>query len=255
MTGGMPVGGFDPASMAMMVGAQLLSSSMKSDANDAATNRKRQFSDAIQAYQTGKAKESQAATDLYLKSQTPDARGTELNQVTDLGKDSLTKSVGAAQAFDAPATAAATGGNYERASEAAADRVATRTKKAIEQLAAMRAPGEQKIRQGIRYGVTAGKVDSANKASAAAGAAGSSDINSVVPNGDDLMLADIVSGVGGGVGKAMNTPTLGDGSVIWTGAGEPGGADIADAALVGKNIRKPLSIAERLKSGLSLWGA
>lgn len=251
--GGLPVGGFDPASLAITLGAQLLSSSMKADASEAATGRKREFADAIRAYQTTKAKEAQAATGDYLKAQTPDARGTELSAVTDLGKDSLTKSVGAAQAFDAPATAAATGGNYEKASAAAADRVATRTKRAIEQLAAMRAPGEQKLRQGMRYGVTAGQVDASNKAAAAAGVAGQSDINSVNPNGDDLMLADIVSGVGGGVGKAMGS-TPSDGSVIWTGEGNPGSADIADAALVGKNIRKPTSMAERLKYGLSLWG-
>jgi hypothetical protein len=56
---------------------------------------------------------------------------------------SLKDTVGAAQAFDAAPIAGKMSGDYAATQEANASRIAERTRRAIEQLSAMGAPGEQ----------------------------------------------------------------------------------------------------------------
>jgi hypothetical protein len=69
----------------------------------------------------------------------------------------------AASPVTAPAGASA---DYQKASTAAADTVAARTKRAIEQLGTMGAPGEAGIASGLRFGRAAGRSTPATPQSA-----------------------------------------------------------------------------------------
>lgn len=248
----------DPVTLLIIAG----SAALNYGANRAAEKRQQQFASAMEAFQRGKSKQAMAATEALVKEQTPEKRATELADLTKDRTRSLRETVGAAQAFDAPGIAGKTSDDYARAQEAQAHSVADKTRRAIAQLAAMGAPGEQKQAHQLRFGKAAGVVDSANVASDAVGRGYMTDIGNVRPNPFALMLADI--GMGYGLGRAMapaSTETLGSGLTPGT-SGEglriPEGQGMSIGTGSGPGLKLPNDFARpwepKLKNAFSLWG-
>lgn len=178
----------------------LAASALAKYQNDrAAQKRQEGIRSAMEAYQRSKAREGEAATEELIAKQTPDQRAAELANVTTDREKSLRDTVGAAQAFNAPATAGKVSADLKAVDEANANRIAERTRRAIEQLAVMGAPGEQKLAADIRYGRAAGEVDAVNRASDRVGSAFMTDIKNVRPN----PYIDLASQIGMGVGTGM----------------------------------------------------
>lgn len=196
----------------------------------------------MDAYQRGKSRESMAATEQMLEKQTPEARSTELADVTRDREASLRDTVGAAQAFDAPATAGKTSADFQRAQEAQAQSSSERIRRAIEQLATMGAPGEQKLKHQLRFGRAAGVVDASNQASESVGQAYMNDIRNVRPDPFLSLLSDIGMGVGTGMALAP-AGAAASGSVV------------PNSGMAFETVSKPAtSVADRLRTGFSLWG-
>jgi hypothetical protein len=123
--------------------------------------------------------------------------------------------------------------------------VAARTKKAIEQLGLMGAPGEQGIASGIRFGRAAGDVDAGNAAIANVGAGYMRDISNVRPNPWLSMAGDIGMGVGGGMlGGAGGAGATTAGNADW------GSLDAGPGAYT----QPQSSLRGRLSRAFSLWG-
>jgi hypothetical protein len=211
-------------------------------ANQGAVDRQNQLQQAMATYQRSRALQNEAATKALISQQTPDARATELKNIDTSRQASMQGTVDTARAAS-PVTQAAgtnTSGDYQRASTAAADTVAARTKKAIEQLGLMGAPGEQGIASGIRFGRAAGDVDAGNAAIANVGAGYMRDISNVRPNPWLSMAGDIGMGVGGGMaGNYLGSPADIGTSV----EGYGGAGDVATTAR-----------RSRLQAALSGWG-
>lgn len=172
-------------------------------ANSDAQDRQSQLQRSMEAYQRSKAQQNEAAINGLVSQQTPDARGKELQSINDSRQQSMQGSVDAAR-LASPITqvaGASASPDYQKASAAAADSVAARTKRAIEQLGTMGAPGEQGIASGIRFGRSAGTVDAGNSAIANVGAGYMRDINNVHPDPFLTMAGDV--GMGVGTGMAM----------------------------------------------------
>jgi len=178
-----------------------------------ADNRRRSFQSAMEALQREKSKEGVAATEELLTKQTPKARGDELSQLTTDREQSLRQTVGAAQAFDAPGTTGKLSEDYRGGAAENANRIAERTRRAIEQLSAMGAPGEQRQKHQLRFGKAAGTVDASNRAIDSIGRGYMTDIGNVKPNPFVNLLADVgmgyaTAGAGGaaaaGAGSAAN---------------------------------------------------
>lgn len=224
-----------------ILGASLF---LKHQNDRAALKRQKRLASAMESFQRKRSGESIAATEELLKKQTPEARGTELADLTEDRAQSLRDTVGAAQAFDAPETAGKKGADFRTASEAEAFARAARTKRAIEQLAAIGAPGEQARAHGIRFGRAAGVVDASNAANEAVGRRFATDINNVRPNPFIDLVSQIgigygLGGFGGAVGgTGLTTSELAAADIALGGAGGSAGAASlggAGAATAGAN--------------------
>lgn len=170
-------------------------------ANKQAVNRQNSLQQAMQSYQVSKARGNEQAINQMLGQQTADARAKELQGITTSREGTMQSTVDAARAAS-PVTQVAgtnTSPDYQKASEAAATRVSDKTKRAIQQLAVMGAPGEQGVASGIRFGRTAGKVDAGNAAIANVGEGYMRDINNVRPNPYLTLIGDAGMAVGGGM--------------------------------------------------------
>lgn len=214
----------------------------KHEANQDAIKRQRSIAGAMEAYQRSRSKLAERATQDLTRKQAPESRATELADLTRQRADSMRESVGAAQAFDQPVVSGNLSDDFKRTQDAEAQSIAARTKRAIEQLAAMGAPAEAKQAHQLRFGRAAGEVDAANRASDNVGRAYMTDINSVRPNDTLSLLSDI----GMTAGSAM---LLGG-----AGAGAGAGADVA-AAGTGVAPGAAGVRAAKLARGFSLWGA
>lgn len=218
-----------------------------------AIRRQEQIRRAMEAYQKGKSRESEAATEEVLKKQAPEERETELAQVTADRTQSLRDTVGAAQAFDAPATAGKLSADYRAAQEKEAGTIAERTRRAIQQLATMGAPGEQGQKHQLRFSKAAGVVDASNIASQKVGRAYINDINSVKPN----PFIDLASQVGMAVGGGMiGGPQGAAGSSMASGMGADSSGHYTYEDSVGNQQRTavPYQRRQQLNRGFSLWG-
>lgn len=204
----------------------------------AALKRQKNLAAAMEGFQRKRSDESMAATEKLLEKQTPEARSGELADLTEARQRSLRDTVGAAQAFDAPETAGKRSGDYERAQEQQATSVAARTRRAIEQLSAMGAPGEQRQAHNLRFGRAAGVVDASNIANENVGRRYMTDIQGVRPN----PFIDLVSQIG----MAYGTYGMGSGGTVNNGQGY---TDAADNMYSGNATRQ-----QRLNRGFSLWG-
>lgn len=166
-------------------------------ANKGAQNRQESLRGAMDEYQHMKAQQNEAAINQLVDRQTPAARGTELAAVTDERARSLQSTVNAAQATEASPIAGKLSGDYAAAQERAANTVSNRTRRAIEQLSTMGAPGEQQVRSSMRFGRAAGEVDAGNRAISNVGNAYMTDIGNVRPNPFLSMAGDAGMAVGG----------------------------------------------------------
>lgn len=216
--------------------------------NQEAQKRREQLRGSMEQYQRMKAAETQAATERLLEQQTPAARSTELAKVTDERARSMQDTVNATRATEGPPLAGKMSADYKAADARSADTVAARTKRAIEQLSTMGAPGEQGQRFGIRFGRAAGDVDAANRASNYVGNAYMTDMGNVQPNPFIGMLSQIGMGVGtgmaagpaaGAVASAAQPNQISPNNASW------GSLDDGPAAY---NTRA------KLNRGFSLWG-
>lgn len=205
-----------------------------------ATQQQERIRQAMEAYQRSKAAESTAATENLVSQQTPAKRAEELAALTADRTQSLQKTVNAAQATEAAPLAGKMSGDYTAAQERVAGTVAERTRRAIEQLAAMGAPGEQHLKSSMRFGRAAGTVDAANRASDYVGGAFMNDIGNVRPNPFLQMGGDVAMAVGaggfGGSGAAASTPSS-------AGNAEWGSMDAG-----------PGAYKRRVNNAFSLWG-
>lgn len=245
----------DPISIAIIAGSALL----KHQADRQAQNRQESIRRAMEAFQLSKSRESQAATEALLEKQTPKAREDELAQLTADRARSMRETVESA----APAPTVIAGNlsaDYERSQEAAANSVAERTRRAIQQMAAMGAPGEQQQKFGIRHGRAAGVVDASNSASERVGGAYMNDISNVRPNPFLTLASEIGQGVGMGMmfGGAGGAAEAGGTGVTAGTAGEGLRAGTGEAGLrVGgaQGIRPRLRFAfDSLQNPYSVWG-
>lgn len=192
---------------------------------------------AMRAYGRGQAQIGQAATENLLAQQTPQARGAELAAVTADRAKSLGDTVAAAQTSNAPKLEGKLSADYTRSQEVAANTVAERTRRAIEQLSSMGAPGEQGLKSGIRFGRAASVVDSSNSAIGNMNNAFMGDIKNTVPN-PALKLA------GSGM-MAYGASSMGAGGTA---------AAAAPEQLSGPGYDEPTTTGAKVRRAFSLWG-
>lgn len=241
----------DPLSLVILAGSQFLKYQADADARDRRDSIRR----AMEAYQRTKTRESQAATEGLLARETPKARGEELQQLTDDRARSMRDSVGAAQAFDVAPIAGKHSTDYAAARQAEAERVAERTRRAIEQLAAMGAPGEQNFKNGLRFGRAATTVDSANDAMDRVGRAYLTDIENVRA---DPMLS-MLGNAGTAIGSSMLSragAVAAENAALDSGANNGQGYEDAAGNLYNEGVttRPDVRIQRQLQRTFSLWG-
>lgn len=201
-----------------------------------AEDRRQRLLEAMRRYKSGQAGIGRAAVEDLVSHQTPEARAAELASVTAERKKSLGDTVAAVQSSNPTQIAGKLSPDYQRSQQAAAETVAERTRRAIEQLSVMGAPGEQALKSGIRFGRAAGVVDSTNSAIGNVGNGYMGDINNTVPN-PGLML----------LGKgAMAADT--------TGFGKGATASTDPEQLSGPGYGDRPATATRVRRAMSLWG-
>lgn len=224
-------------------------------ANKEAARRQNSLQQVMQNYQRSKAQENESAINQLVNQQTPAARKTELQNIDTSRQQSMGATVDAARAAS-PVTqpAGAVGGDYSNASQAAAMRVADRTKKAIEQLGTMGAPGEQAISSGVRFGRAAGNVDANNAAIGNVGSGYMRDINLVRPNQTLSLLGDIGLAVGGGALGGMGGAAAG--AAASTVNNGQGFTDASDNLYSGATTEQDARIQRQLamRRTMAQWG-
>lgn len=236
--------------LAVIAASMLAQHMATSDAQD----RQKGLQRSMQAYQRSKAQQTEQAINQLVDKQTPDARAKELQDIDTSRQASMQGTVDQARAAS-PVTAAAgtnTSADYQKASGAAADTIANRTKRAIQQLGLMGAPGEQGVASSIRFGRAAGSVDAGNQAISNVGRGYMTDIDNVQPD-PFLMLA---SKAGMGVGMGMATGGLGaeESNLISPKNADWGGLDAGPGAY---NANANPSLRARLSGALTSmknWG-
>jgi hypothetical protein len=189
---------------------------------------------AMRAYGRGQAQVGQAATENLLAQQTPQARASELAAVTADRSKSLGDTVAAAQTTS-PVLAGKLSGDYVRSQETAANTVAERTRRAIEQLSSMGAPGEQALKSGIRFGRAAGDVDASNSAIGNVSNAYMGDIKGTVANPALKLAGSAMMAYGG---AKMGMPTATD---------QP-------EQLSGPGYDEPTTNGAKVRRAFSIWG-
>jgi hypothetical protein len=219
-----------------------------------ALRRKQKLANAMADYQRSKSAESMGATEELIKKQTPEARATELADLTLDREKSLRDTVGAAQASDAQAAAGKQSSDFSAAQEREANTRSQRLKRAIEQLAITGAPGEQALKSSQRFGRAAGVVDAANRASDYVGRNYLTDIDNTVPNPGWQLLGDVGMAVGGGMLGAGAGVGAEAGSAAAMGADSAGHFTYEDSAGNTQRSSIPYQRQQKLKRGFSLWG-
>lgn len=211
-----------------------------------ASNRQEYLRRSMEAFQRSKVADTDAATRELMAKQTPQARDAELSKLTSDRAQSMRDSVGAAQAFDMGPTAGKISSDYQGAQQAMASRVSERTRRAIEQLASIGAPGEQKQAFAARFGRAAGTVDASNRASENVGQAYVGAMQRTHPSpflmmAGDAMMAGGAAGAGSSGGSQPNLTS--PRNVDW------GSMDNGPGAYTVTPTWK-----DRLSRGFSLWG-
>ncbi len=218
--------------MALNILPLILGAVVSRAADREAEDRRQRLLDAMKAYQTNKAKDSEAAIETLISKQKPDARQAELDAITASRAASLGASVDAVKSTNPAPIAGKLSPDYEKSQEQVAGTVAERTRRAIEQLSTMGAPGERDFKQGLRFGKAGTDVDAANTAIRNVGDAYMTDMNNVRASpGLKLIGGALMAYGGGGLGST------GDGTNV---NGYGGAGDV--------------STRNRLSNAYSLWG-
>lgn len=204
-----------------------------------AENRREKLRQAMRTYQLGQSRIGQAAIEKLMTQETPQKRETELATLTADRAKSLQDTVGAAQSSNPAPIAGKLSADYKQSQERAANTVAERTRRAIEQLSAMGAPGEAALAHGIRYGRTAGTVDATNSAIGNVGNAFMGDIRNTVANPAIKLAGSALTAYGAG---SMGAGAAG-------GMGNSGAYEDSEGNLQQSPYRK------RVKRAFSLWGS
>jgi hypothetical protein len=225
-------------------------------ANKQAQDRQGSLQQAMQNYQLSKAKQNEQATNQLLTQQTPQARSDELSNIEKSRETSMQGTVDAARAASpvVPVAGTNTSPDYQQASQAAATRVADKTKRAIQQLGTMGAPGEQGVASGLRFGRAAGNVDANNMAIANVGDGYMRDINNVRPDPTLSLIGD--AGMAAGTGM-MFAPALGAeaaaGGTAAAGYGGAGDVAVSPAAEAAAS-RTAAARAAAMRGAFARWG-
>jgi hypothetical protein len=202
-----------------------------------AQKRQAKLQEAMRAYQLQQAAGNESAIRGLMDQQSTAARGAELQNIQGSRATSMQAGVDAVRSA-APTSVvagAAASPDYQKASAAAADTVANRTKRAIQQMSIMGAPGEQAQQFGLRFGRAAGKVDAGNTAIGNVGNAYMNAIRNTVPDpmlslaGDGLMAY-------GSSGATAGTTAVNNGQ----GYEDASGNLYSDNVTRQKSVRKPV---------------
>lgn len=188
------------ADNAVPLGLQAAGAGLKYGAGADALKRKQALVNAMASYQTGNADKSTGLVNKFLEGSTPAARDAATADAEANNRLGYEKTVGAAQAFEQPASVSGNLSDQYRAKEAqSADAQSARTKSLIESLSKMRAPGVAGAAESRRYGQTAGAVQGLNVANANVGNAYRTDMSNVVNNPLLEAGGDALSGIGQGL--------------------------------------------------------
>lgn len=212
-----------------------------------ADEKKKKLLDAMEAYNVGKAKKSEAAIGEMIASQRPEARTADLDQSIAERAASLGSAVENVRATNPAPIAGKLSQDYEKSQESTARSIDERTRRAIEQLSVIGAPGERAFNNALKFGKTAGDVDSANAAIRNVGGAYMTSIGNTVPNPYMLAAGSALTAYGAG--------SLGGGTDVGTGI-DSGNVEDASGNLYnggaisqfGRGTQRPVA-----RSGI--WGA
>lgn len=192
------------ANNALPLGLQVGGTLLKGSAAADAAARKKRLVDAMSAYQTGNATKSMDVTGKFIEGATPEARGAAMQSAEDENRLGYEKTVGAAQAFERPGGVSGNlSDQFKQASANSADAAANRTKRLIENLSRMRAPGVAGATESRRFGRAAGEVDAFNSANAGVGRAYSTDMANVQADPWAGVGGDALTGIGLGLADKM----------------------------------------------------
>lgn len=211
-------------------------------ADQQAQDRQQALANAMRNYQQIKARNTEQAINNLVSQQTPTARTTDMNQAIADRVASSNNLVSQVAASNPSQIEGKLSNDYKQSQASTADSVAAKTKRAIEQLATMGAPGDVQSQFGIRFGRAAGNVDANNAAIDRVGQAYRTDISNVRPD----PLLSTLGDVGLAVGGAMGAPAAASGA----GAG-------AETAFTGMSVpgaRLAVPWTTRLQQGLASWG-
>lgn len=209
------------------------------------TNKRQEaLANAMRDYQASKARDSEQAINQLVDQSSPQARSTEMSNVTKSKVDEMNRDVSAVtpQATNAGVPLAPEAASYK---ERSAQTVSDRTKRAIEQMAAMQAPAQARQDYGIRFGRTAGKVGANTDAIRSMGDAYATDIGNVKNNPYVDMLSQIGMSVGGGM--------LAGGYGASAGANYGQGLTDASDNLYNPNVTTA-QYRPRVANAFSIWG-
>lgn len=196
-----------PIPIGLAIGALAAGTVINHKAEQDAADRRRRLQQAMEAYQMIQAGKSRAASEKVIETQTPDRRAADMAAAEAARSDDLNSTVDRVKVFDASPIAGNVSTDYREAQAAAAERVAERTRRAIEQMATIGAPEEVGLQHRLRLGRASGEVDAANKASANVGNAYLQEINNTLPDWrrklmGNTFLAVGSSGLGGSLGRS-----------------------------------------------------
>lgn len=187
------------AALALMIGGTALGAKADRDA----LKKRSRLTDQMMAYRREQSKKTMDEANRFIGEMDPRRRDVETSRAEDELRGSMGDTVNRLQAFNLP-TRADAGSDYDRVSATAADRVAGRTRRLIEQLAIAGAPSETSFDHRMRFGRTAGAIDAANLASQNVSDAYQMDISNVMPNWKQKLVGSLLRG--GGMAMAMGGP-------------------------------------------------
>lgn len=218
-------------------------------ANQQAQNRQQSLADAMQNYQAVKARQTEQAINSFTSQETPANRTDQMNSAIADRVAQANNLVGQVAKSNPAPIAGKVSADYTASQARSADTVAERTKRAIQQLATMGAPGDVARKFGIDFGRVAGNVDANNSAISNVGNAYRTDIQGVKPDPLLNTLGDVGLALGAGMGGAP-AATAGAAPADLAMVNLPAGTSAAAARIAGAS-----PWYSRVAKGFSLWGA
>jgi competence protein ComGC len=180
---------------------QVIALAVSTVANHMAQKGKQDRQDALasqmNAYNMKKSDETTAAINQFLGKIDPAQREAALNEEQNKIRDNINAQIGASAAY-APPTGFAGKPNAEFAGRVDSNTAAAadRTKRIVQALSVIGAPGQRSLQQGRDLGLAAGEVDGANGAMNRVGNRFMAGINSQKPDAGWSLLGQIAQGAG-----------------------------------------------------------